>query len=263
MKTTNYLVLCLEQAAQSPLHYRHGAIIVRGGKVIGKGYNDYRRGFDGGALKTGQIAQGAYDGPAIAELKHKMKNKSKSKSKDNLTSNLGTTNAFLPFEMMNGGGHHANTPLSMHSEMMAIHSALSSSSTMASTAVSSIKPSFKLPGKSKRTARLRNERLRAYVEAVCRAALGEQVTKTQGGESQVQEWRFEASASQPRQAGQGVSQPQGFGRGAGGHGGPCGETPEEEERTVWEEGSVRVSVSSRTTRPFWESTSTPTVTTCV
>lgn len=44
MKTDNYLTLCLEQAAKSPLHYRHGCIVVRGGKVIGQGYNDYRPG---------------------------------------------------------------------------------------------------------------------------------------------------------------------------------------------------------------------------
>jgi deoxycytidylate deaminase len=39
MKTDNYITLCLEQAANSPLRYRHSAIIVRGGKVIGQGYN--------------------------------------------------------------------------------------------------------------------------------------------------------------------------------------------------------------------------------
>jgi deoxycytidylate deaminase len=55
MKTDNYLALCLEQAAHSPLHYRHGAIIVRGGKVIGQGFNDYRRGFDGGALRRARL----------------------------------------------------------------------------------------------------------------------------------------------------------------------------------------------------------------
>lgn len=33
MKTDNYLTLCLEQAALSPLRNRHGCIIVRGGKV--------------------------------------------------------------------------------------------------------------------------------------------------------------------------------------------------------------------------------------
>jgi hypothetical protein len=34
MKTDNYLDLCLDQAAKSPLRYRHGAV-VHGGKVIG------------------------------------------------------------------------------------------------------------------------------------------------------------------------------------------------------------------------------------
>lgn len=90
------------------------------------------------------------------------------------------------------GGHHANTPLSMHSEMMAIHSALAQSGTLASTAVSSIKTSFKLPGNSKHHTRLRSERLKAYVEAVFPAALEEQERTIQqcGGKSQVQEWRL-------------------------------------------------------------------------
>jgi hypothetical protein len=73
MKTDNYLNLCLEQAAKSPLRYRHGAIIVRGGKVIGQGYNDIRDGFDGGALKTGRLSVRSLDGPAIAQLKKKHK----------------------------------------------------------------------------------------------------------------------------------------------------------------------------------------------
>ncbi|KAL9059675.1 MAG: hypothetical protein Q9206_001378 [Seirophora lacunosa] len=51
-----YLSLCLEQASLSPLHYRHGCIVVRGGKVIGKGYNDYRSGFNGGARSTGRLS---------------------------------------------------------------------------------------------------------------------------------------------------------------------------------------------------------------
>ncbi|KAK5169469.1 uncharacterized protein LTR77_005445 [Saxophila tyrrhenica] len=81
MKTDNYLTLCLEQAAKSPLHYRHGAIIVRGGKVIGQGHNDYRPGYDGGALKHGRIAKGTLHGPAIASLKEKLK-KQKDKPKE-------------------------------------------------------------------------------------------------------------------------------------------------------------------------------------
>jgi deoxycytidylate deaminase len=81
MKTDNYLTLCLEQATISPLHYRHGCIIVRGGKVIGRGYNDHRSGFDGGALKSGRMKAGSFDGPAIADLKRKRKLKQPSTNK--------------------------------------------------------------------------------------------------------------------------------------------------------------------------------------
>jgi deoxycytidylate deaminase len=79
MKTNNYLNLCIEQAAKSPFRYCHGAIIVRGGKVIGQGYNDYRPGFDGGPLKTGQLSICSLDDPAISELKkkHKLKREPK------------------------------------------------------------------------------------------------------------------------------------------------------------------------------------------
>ncbi|KAF1947676.1 hypothetical protein EJ02DRAFT_449150 [Clathrospora elynae] len=80
MKTDNYLNLCFEQAAKSILRYRHRAIIVRGGKIIGQGYNDYcqptraynyRSGFNGGALKTGRLPLRSLNGPAISELKKK------------------------------------------------------------------------------------------------------------------------------------------------------------------------------------------------
>ncbi|KAF2872000.1 hypothetical protein BDV95DRAFT_606565 [Massariosphaeria phaeospora] len=145
MKTDNYLTLCLEQAANSPLRYRHGCVIVRGGKVIGQGYNEYRAGYDGGALKTGRLPARSLDGPAIAELKRKLKLKPDSNSQPDMPE---TTKPFTPFENMGGGGPHANTPFSMHSEMMAIHSAL---------AASSQKPYFKLPGDTKRKARLRRE----------------------------------------------------------------------------------------------------------
>ncbi|KAF7195359.1 hypothetical protein HII31_03251, partial [Pseudocercospora fuligena] len=92
MKTDNYLSACLAEAAKSPLHYRHGAIVVRGGK-----------------------------------------------------------------------------PLSMHSEMMAIYSALNASSTLSSSTFSREKPCFKLPRSDKRKARLRRDVLLAYVTAVCKA----------------------------------------------------------------------------------------------
>jgi hypothetical protein len=186
MRTDNYLNLCLDQAAKSPLHYRHGAIIVRGGKVIGQGYNDYRTGFDGGALKTGLLPLRSLDGPAIAELKKK-----KLKSRRHVIEEAvpAAAKTFTPFEMTTGGGKLANTPLSMHSEMMAIQSALSAASCAASSAVSFQKSCFKLSGDSKRKARLRREAVKLYVETVCKFA-AEQHT----GESSVQEWRFEQSA---------------------------------------------------------------------
>ncbi|KAK4966567.1 hypothetical protein LTR42_010878 [Elasticomyces elasticus] len=159
MKTDNYLTLCLEQAAKSPLHYRHGCIVVRGGKVIGQGYNDYRPGYDGGALKHGRIANHTLDGPAMAEMKEKMK-----KQKEKPKQQQQPEKSFVPFEGT-GGGHQANVPLSMHSEMMAIHSALSASATLSSTALASEKPCFKLPRSDKRKARLRAEVLKRYVEA--------------------------------------------------------------------------------------------------
>jgi deoxycytidylate deaminase len=205
MKTDNYLSLCLEQAALSPLHHRHGCIIVRGGKVIGQGYNDHRPGFDGGALKSGRIGTGTYDGSAIADWKQKRKSKQKSDLPTCLDE-PANDKPFTPLEGM-GGGPRANLPLSMHAEMMAIHSALARSSTLASTAVSSIKPSFKLPGHSKRKARLRNEALKAYVKCVCIEVIQQQsekhfsVATGYNGRTEVQEWSFEASSNQPSQAG--------------------------------------------------------------
>lgn len=193
MKTNNYLSLCREQASLSPLHHRHGCVIVRGGKVISQEFNDLRAGFDGGALKHGRIASGALDGPAIMDLKRKRKLKPQSEPK---SSNNTSSKSFTPYEAM-GGGYRASVPLSMHSEMMAIHSAIARSSTLNATAVSSVKPSFKLPGSSKRKAKLRQEALKAYVKLVCCAALDQQ--QQQSGENQsgagrregkysVQEW---------------------------------------------------------------------------
>ncbi|KAI7481885.1 hypothetical protein KC351_g6110 [Hortaea werneckii] len=190
MKTDNYLTQCLEQAAKSPLHYRHGCIIVRGGKIIGQGFNDYRPGFDGGALKHGRIAKSALDGPAIADLKEKLK---KQKGKDKHRQQHGTsTKTFTPFESR-GGGQQSNTPLTMHSEMMAIHSALAASSTLSSTAFACEKPCFKLPSGDKRKARLRAEVLKRYVNAVCETAAS--TASAGSGKTQVQECGFERSAS--------------------------------------------------------------------
>jgi len=130
-RTDSYLSLCLEQATKSPLHYRHGSIVVRGGKVIGHGYNDYRLGFNGGALKTGRLAS-IRNGPAITELKQRrQKKKGPGTRPDASLTSHAAAGPFVPFETSaiaggGGGGHMANTPLSMHSEMMAIQSALAS-----------------------------------------------------------------------------------------------------------------------------------------
>jgi hypothetical protein len=115
-----------------------------------------------------------------------------------LVQKLTSTKTFTPFEGM-GGGPHANTPLSMHSEMMAIHSALSASGTSASTALSCQKPCSKLSGGSKRKARLRRDALKTYVNAVCQAALAHSAAMQYESQSQVQERRSACAPPQPDQ----------------------------------------------------------------
>ncbi|ERF70792.1 hypothetical protein EPUS_08350 [Endocarpon pusillum Z07020] len=109
-----YLSLCLEQASKSPLHYRHGCIIVRGGKVIGRGFNHYRPGFNGGALKNGR-SKTASDMLVQQKPQQKPKQKNKFNRRDE---DLHAC----------GGRADAHMALSMHAEMMAIRSALSLSS---------------------------------------------------------------------------------------------------------------------------------------
>ncbi|RYP92997.1 hypothetical protein DL770_000871 [Monosporascus sp. CRB-9-2] len=147
MKTDNYLNLCLEQAELSPLGHRHGCIVVKGGKVIGKGFNDYRPGFDGGALKTGVLPSKSF-----ALDKQELKSKTK---KD-----------FKHFEAVFTGTRPGRPVLSMHSEMMAINSALSSSSTLAATSLSRFKPSPAPSRDSKRKRQLRRDILTAYTQSV-------------------------------------------------------------------------------------------------
>src|SRR5579859_3262749 len=101
-RNDTFLSLCLAQAELSPLHYRHGSIIVRGGKVIGQGFNSYYTG-NGGALKTGILPSSSVDGPAIAELKQHLKSKPKHRSRHSQQD----AGAFTPFESI-GGGHNAN-----------------------------------------------------------------------------------------------------------------------------------------------------------
>lgn len=72
-RNDTYLTLCLAQAGLSPLHYHHGSIIVRGGKVLGQGFNSYRPSFDGSALKTGILPSSPHDVPVIADLKPLLK----------------------------------------------------------------------------------------------------------------------------------------------------------------------------------------------
>lgn len=180
MKTDSYLNLCIEQAHLSPLHYRHGCIVVKGGKVIGQGFNDHRPGYDGGSvLKTGALPKTAFP------LDDCVRSNSKFKPVEALSDNCG------------GGGHHANARLSMHSEMMAINSALTSSSTLAASTVSHVKPCFKLSGDSKRKRELRRGNLAAYVRSVCRQAAGAEAPRHEqrAGKTQAGKCRFEPSAS--------------------------------------------------------------------
>ncbi|KAL8724284.1 MAG: hypothetical protein Q9166_008031 [cf. Caloplaca sp. 2 TL-2023] len=184
-----YLSLCLEQASLSSLHYRHGCIIVRGGKVIGKGYNDYRPGFNGGIDKsTGRLSYSmvAHE-PNVCSPKSKI-----SKDYQGTANKQKSSKTYVAFdsrdhEVGTGGGSLANTPLSMHSEMMAINSALSLSSTIACQGTGRStqwlqKPCFKLPSRSKRQSRL--QLLKAYADAICHSA-EEQATASErrGGSS--------------------------------------------------------------------------------
>ncbi|KAK3986029.1 hypothetical protein QBC44DRAFT_361793 [Cladorrhinum sp. PSN332] len=133
-KKDQYLGFCLEQAILSPLFNRHGAIVVKGGKVIGRGFNDYRPGFDGGALKTGRLPSSAslLDHIAMANLKRK--------SKPDISSNRSNTTTFSPFENLEAGNGSHTGCFTMHSEMMAINSALLSSTTLRATSLSHLKP---------------------------------------------------------------------------------------------------------------------------
>lgn len=212
MKADNYPTLCIEQAAKSPLRYLHGSIIVRGGKVIGQGYNDYRAGFSGGVLKTGRLPVSIMDNTAISEMKKKHKLKREGRDEQEPESNVRTTKMFTPFENMNGD-KHVNTPFSMHSEMVAIHSAISASNTLASTFLSCEKPCFKVPGGTKRKARRQREAIKAYVEIICSVAIAQSTAEQRCGSTQVQQWRFEAATPESGQTGYRVSiQREGRGR---------------------------------------------------
>ena len=205
-RNDTYLSLCLEQASLSPLHFRHGCIIVRGGKVIGKGYNDYRSGYNGGAETTGQLSSTVYSQGIITNNSKPKNLKGPHPPAGNnheVSSKRKSPKNYVAFDGQNhavgaGGGSLANTPLSMHSEMMAINSALSLSSAIAcqGTARSTQwlqKPCFKLPSRSKRQTRLQH--LKAYADAVCPDE-EQKTTSERRGKSHVQQSRFETSAAQ-------------------------------------------------------------------
>ncbi|KAB2575998.1 hypothetical protein DBV05_g5372 [Lasiodiplodia theobromae] len=207
-KSDHYLSLCLSQAAHSPLHYRHGCVIVRGGKVIGAGHNDYRPGYDGGALKTGVLP------------KHHPKPKRKPKKNDGNHHGFqapppvpqpAAGHTFTPFEEMGrgGGGYgkHATAPFSMHAEMMAIADAVGRSSSssqkrrgaLARRALEGEKPRAKLSGggaSKRKGAVLERGVLERYVERVCREWFGgeqEKEQRVQGREGGV--WWSPASSA--------------------------------------------------------------------
>ena len=146
-----------------------------------------------------------------------------------------------------GGGPLANIPLSMHSEMMAIRSALSlSAHDSASSARSTAwckKSCFKLSGVNKRKSQL--QIIREYVKAVCSEAEStDGRTDTQNeysGPTQGDEWRFEAATSGLVQAEPQCSQRAQEGRGEEGG-------REEGAEKAWEKmssrpRSVRISLS--------------------
>ena len=146
--------------------------------MIGKGYNHYRQGFDGGALKSGR-----------AHVPAQLKPKKKPNSKNIQHSQKHITAASYD------GGHLANSPLSMHSEMMAIRSALSLSAHDSGSSERSRtwceKPCFKLPAGGRR--KLRLQRVNEYVKAVCEEAKHDdgRIDLCSEGSIQGHEWRFE------------------------------------------------------------------------
>ncbi|KAH8890253.1 hypothetical protein GQ53DRAFT_842431 [Thozetella sp. PMI_491] len=126
MKQDRYLNLCLEQATLSPLRYRHGCIVVKGGKVIGRGFNDFRPGYEANTVKSGRWRSGP--GDSISRACRTSKPKPTRDCNSTVSDTNETTHAPMqsqPAIMCTGPG--ANTPLSLHSEMMAINSALASS----------------------------------------------------------------------------------------------------------------------------------------
>jgi len=134
------------------VYYRHGCVIVRGGKVNGQGFNDPRPGYNGEEkLKSDRMTSA--DGPAVVVLKRENRKKE--------LEDLGKAERAVAHARDSefGGGHMANMPLTIHSEMMAIKSALSLSNALGNGSARGVqwiqKPrSFKLQGRGKRQLQL-------------------------------------------------------------------------------------------------------------
>ena len=185
-RSDQYLGLCLEQATYSPLFNRHGAIVVKGGKVIGRGYNDYRPGFDGGALKTGQLPVSASGLDTIADFKRRTKYRPKTSPSSRPTPTSVAT--FTPFENVMGNSRHCNNNcLSMHSEMMAINSALLSSTTLRPTGLSQLKPWVQASSQRAKQSRHTHSALEQHVTRILQDS--QRAASVQG-----QGWRFEQAA---------------------------------------------------------------------
>ncbi|KAL8901289.1 MAG: hypothetical protein Q9207_005275, partial [Kuettlingeria erythrocarpa] len=175
-RNDTHLSLCLEQASLSTLHYRHGCIIVRG---------------INGRLRSAAASSNAVIACPKSKGSTKYHDLPSSGSDDACAGKNKPPKTYIAFNgqeqaIGTGAGALANTPLSMHSEMMAINSALSLSSAIAcqGTARSTQwlqKPCFKLSGRSKRRNRL--QQLKAYADAVCRASEEESTTSERRGGS--------------------------------------------------------------------------------
>ena len=165
---------------------------------MGRGFNDYRSGYNGGTLSSGKIRSvGATHGPALRALKRQSKsclNQHQSKNFEAIDDGSKKYIANAHQIEGTGGGCLANTPLSMHSEMMAINSALSLSANSTCQVSARSKqwlqrPCYKLPSRSKRQARLRS--LKAYADAVYSESSSNSTTSKCCGPSHIQGSSFE------------------------------------------------------------------------
>lgn len=60
-KSQFYLSQCIDSASKSPMLFKLGAVMVKGGKVISTGYNHHRPHYDGGELGTQGLRKVSWD----------------------------------------------------------------------------------------------------------------------------------------------------------------------------------------------------------